>query len=171
MIFPKDAKEISLFSIMFNANGFFSVRSNFFVFGFKLSIFFGILIWFFTEKRWYRYALLSSVIILANQLFNMLWTEGDILDEFELSQSGFFLSSVLILLLLISHAANNQEKIKDWLANRYSLVETKLKEKYSVRDNKIIESRKKIEATKTKLTDLEQLKIELEEELRAIESG
>ncbi len=162
MIFPKDAKEISLFSFIFSANGFSSVRTNFFIIGFKLSIFLGILIWFFTEKRWYRYTLLSSIILLSNQLCNMLWIEGDILDEFELRESGVFLFSVLLGLILISHAAHNQTMIRSFMYNRYKDIEESVANRFKNRENYIDTKRREFNTSKTNLDELKKIREQLE---------
>lgn len=123
LLYPMNTDSLTILFFNLDANGFPDARTNLFMISFKFSWLCGILMWFFTEKRWYRYSLLSSIILLTNQLYNLLWTKTDNLDEFELNQSGPFLLVVLLGLILLANATKTQEKVNLFLRNTYIKIE------------------------------------------------
>ncbi len=162
-LFPRDTDSLHVLFFKLNANGFLDARTYLFMIVYKVGLLSSILIWFFTEKRWYKYALLSSVILIANQLYNLFWSESKQLDEFELQESGVFLFSVLLGLILISHAAHNQAKIRAFMYNRYKNVEESVANRFKTKQDYIDTKREEFNTSKTNLDELNKMKEQLEQ--------
>jgi hypothetical protein len=169
-LFPSNEESIKFLFFEIKSTGFGDIQNKLYHIFQRSSFIIPLLIWYFYEKKWYKVAILSPIIIYSAQLYNILILDTSELDEIEVFQTLHFIIPLLLVLLLLAKANDNQHIIKYWLANQYNVVETKLKEKYLERDNKILKSRKKIKAKKSKLTELEQLKIDLELELRNVNS-
>ncbi|NJB36631.1 hypothetical protein [Croceivirga sp. JEA036] len=170
-IIPYASKELNLGFVTIGSYGFFDFNTFHLVVIIKIYGFVAFLIWFLTEKKWWRYAILSPILLLINQFHNcIISTDGqDIIDEFELYQSGPFLLTLLIALLLLAQAADHQERIKAFLRLQYQHIEHAVEQRFG-RQQQNIEEKKRRLATKKDLsqTELAALKKELEQELKKL---
>lgn len=123
--------------------------------------------WFLTEKRWFRYALLSPIVIFSMQLFNAVTNSEMPIDEIEIFQTLYFTVPLFIVLLLLAKAFDNQEKIKVWMNNQYELFEQSIREKFDRKDTVIKNSREKLKNKDLGLDNLKTLKAKLESELNS----
>ncbi|WP_141239656.1 hypothetical protein [Croceivirga radicis] len=134
---------------------------------FKSNLFIIYSIWFLTEKRWWRYAILSPILLLGNQVYNILFTKSKAIDEIEPYQSGPFLLTLLIVLLLLAKVAEDQEKIKQFLQNHYRTIEHMVENRFSKRQQTIEDHKKSVNNKKTlNNEELIELREKLENELR-----
>ena len=164
---PENLSQLDLFFFTIPNFGYDDVGIflNMIVFKFNLLIIYSI--WFLTEKRWWRYAILSPILLVGNQIYNMLFVESDAFDEIELYQSGPFLLTLLIVLLLLAKVADDQEKIKQFLQNQYRTIEHMVENRFSKKQQTIENHRKSVNNKKAlNNEELIALREKLENELR-----
>ncbi|NJB36633.1 hypothetical protein [Croceivirga sp. JEA036] len=170
-IFPYSTKELNLGFTIIGSYGFYNLNIFHLVVIIKIYGCIAFLIWFLTEKKWWRYAILSPILLLVNQFYNSIsyYHEEDIVDEFELYQSGPLLFILLIALLLLGQAADHQERIKAFLKLQYQHIEHAVEQRFGKRQQRIEEKKQRL-ATKKDLSkaELAALKKELEEELKKL---
>ncbi|NJB36630.1 hypothetical protein [Croceivirga sp. JEA036] len=166
---PEGKTSIDILYQTIDSYGFKDLYQFSFVILDKLAILLTYLFWFLTEKKWWRYAILSPILLLANQSFNILFTETNAVDEIELYQSSPFLLTLLIALLLLAQAADHQERIKAFLRLQYQHIEHAVEQRFG-RQQQNIEAKKQRLATKKDLSkeELAALKKELEQELKKL---
>ncbi len=92
----------------------------------------------------------------------MLWIKGDIIDEFELRESGLFLFSVLLGLILISHAAHNQARIRFCMFNSYKDIERSVANRFKTKQHYIDAKREEFNTANNDLQELTKIKNQLE---------
>ncbi|OQD42429.1 hypothetical protein BUL40_09885 [Croceivirga radicis] len=164
---PENLSQLDLVIFTISSYGYNDVGIflNMIVFKFNLLIIYSI--WFLTEKRWWRYAILSPILLIGNQIYNILFVESDTVDEIELYQSGPFLLTLLIVLLLLAKVADDQEKIKKFLQNQYKNIEQMVENRFSKKQQAIEDHRKSVNNKKALNNDeLIALREKLENELR-----
>ncbi|OQD42428.1 hypothetical protein BUL40_09880 [Croceivirga radicis] len=167
LLVPKNLGQLDLVIFTIPSYGYSEVSMflNTIVFKFNLLIIYSI--WFLTEKRWWRYAIISPILLLGNQIYNMLFVESDAIDEIELYQSGPFLLTLLIVLLLLAKVADDQEKIKQFLQNQYITIEHMVENRFSKKQQTIEDHRKSVDNKKAlNNEELIALRKKLENELR-----
>lgn len=165
---PEDTKQIDLFLFEVNSNGFYSANHFIYHIVIKFSMLLCFLIWFLTEKRWWRYAILSSIIVVSNQVFNILFRPESVsLDEFELYQSGPYLLLLALFLILLVKLIDNQEKIKQVLEDKYNQMEQLIEQRLERRQKQIEENKNKIASNSLKTDELKKIREELEKELKS----
>ncbi|TKD60924.1 hypothetical protein [Flavobacterium sp. ASW18X] len=170
-LFSYTSKELNLGFVTISSYGFQNFNTFNLVAFIKIYGIIAFLIWFFTEKKWWRYAILSPILLLVNQFYNCIISNGedDIIDEFELYQSGPFLLTLLIALLLLAQAADHQERIKAFLLLQYQHIEHAVEQRFGKQQQNIEEKKQRL-ATKKDLSkaELAALKKELEQELKKL---
>ncbi|TKD60923.1 hypothetical protein FBT53_11715 [Flavobacterium sp. ASW18X] len=168
---PKGIDTYNLILFRIESYGFVDAAQLVYITSNKVSLVIYFLVWFILENRWWRYAILSPLLLLTNQIFNIFQTNsssGEI-DEIELYQSGPFLLVILIVLLLLAQAADHQERIKAFLRLQYQNIEHAVEQRFG-RQQQNIEEKKRRLATKKDLSkaELAALKKELEQELKKL---
>ncbi|TKD60925.1 hypothetical protein [Flavobacterium sp. ASW18X] len=170
-VIPYKSKELNLGFITIGSYGFYDFSTFHLAVIIKIYGFIAFLTWFFSEKKWWRYAILSPILLLVNQFYNCIISdsEEDIVDEFELYQSGPFLLAILIVLLLLAQAADHQEQIRAFLKLQYQNIEHAVEQRFGKQQQNIEEKKQRL-ATKKDLSkaELAALKKELEEELEKL---
>ncbi|MEM7487323.1 MAG: hypothetical protein AAF348_19110 [Bacteroidota bacterium] len=74
----------------------------------KIAYLLPLLLWFFMEKSWWRYALLSPIIAYLFQVASILDPNQFYMDEIELYKAAYLLAILAILLVVLSKAAYKQ---------------------------------------------------------------
>ncbi|NJB36632.1 hypothetical protein [Croceivirga sp. JEA036] len=169
ILIPKGTTSIDILYLTIDSYGFIDIHQFSFVILRKIAIISAFLIWFFTEKQWWRYAILAPILVTGNQIINVFNTTSEFMDEIELYQSGPFLLAILIVLLLLAQAADHQERIKAFLRLQYQHIEHAVEQRFG-RQQQNIEEKKRRLATKKDLSkaELAALKKELEQELKKL---
>ena len=161
-------KSFLIFSFKITANGFDNLKSLYYIVLNKFSLFLVFLIWFILEKKWWRYAILSPLILLGNQLINLLFFPHLVFDEFEISQSGNYLIVLALVLIGLAMIFDNQQRIETVIQQRYGQLEKSVNEKFSSREKRIEENKQRILSKRLDDEELNKIKKELEEELRKL---
>ena len=165
-LFPEGTSSLDLYFFELKDYGFLDASSVLYTTLQKICFMFPLLIFFLIEKKWWKYALLSPIILYANQIFNIFDKSAPVLDEFELSQSGPFLLVLAVFLVLLSKAVDNQYQIKSFFESIYNQVEEKVSKRFENRQSYIEEKRSQLNQSLSELMELEKLKTELEQELQ-----
>lgn len=166
LFYPNDTDSLDFLFFKIGKNGFLDARTHLFIIVSKLSLLFSLIVWFLVEKKWYKYGLFSSIILLTNQLYNVMYTISS-LDEFELSQSGPILLVTLLGLIFLGNAAKAQERVSTFFNKIYIQLEKKIQTRYQERENYIQAKREKLDQFKiADIKGLENLKQQLEKELK-----
>lgn len=165
-LYPNNTQTLNVLFFTISSNGFLDANFALYVYLHKMCILIPITIFFFLIKKWWRYALLSPIIIYSAQLYNIIFVESSTLDEIEISQTAKFTLPLLFGLIVLAKLNDNQEKISTWLENQYSLVEDSVKAKFTKRETLIVSKRNQISKSKLAIKDLEKIKEELEIELK-----
>ena len=82
------------------------------------------IIWFITSQDWWRYAILSPIILLVYQLWEVIESSNMYVDEASFFKALPLIVMVVILLLVISKAVNYQSKILD----TYDIISAEIEE-------------------------------------------
>jgi|GEM_PF-6666140 len=167
---PKGRESLDFIFIRIGTFGFASVDDFLWLFSTKLLFLLIVLIWFFTERKWWKYALLSPIFITAYQLRTILFTESEFIDEIEVFQALPFLGLVLIVLLALSKNAREQYLFQAIYQKTYARFEEKHQAKWCKKQEVITQVKAKLETLKTAphkkdMEELLELKRQLEQKL------
>lgn len=146
---PDGALGYDLYVFCIESYGFPHVSIFIWYLGIKLSSLIILFIWFSTSKDWWRYALLSPLIIFTYQLWESTLNNdpNSTLDELVYIKALPTILLVVLALFIISRAVKYQSKILDVYENVTNEIETLLRELDS--------SNSLIEDTKTKFAELQ----------------
>ena len=136
----------------------------------KLVILTPLSIWFLKEKKWWKYALISPILITVYQIRTVFVSKTEVLDEYEIFQAFPLLGLVLIVLLALSKNAQEQYLFQAIYQKTYARFELKQLVKQQKRQEEIEQSKAKLEALKMEpnnkdMEELLELKRQLEEKL------
>lgn len=148
--------------------GFVDANMALYSITYKICLLTPLLIYFFIEKRWWKYAFLSPMFLYINQFLNIFDPSITVLDELELAQSAPLLGMLAIFLILLAKASENQKRIKRFFDLIYNQVEEKVSKRFEARQHYIEEKRNKLKQSLEELVELEKLKSELEKELKKV---
>ncbi|WP_430908837.1 hypothetical protein [Maribacter sp. 2-571] len=120
-VLPKNLKEYQFLFWTIHDHGF----KNVYVFVWytsQLLCFLGVLlIWFLTETRWWRYAILSPFVLVVYRLWEVFFnTSSSVVDESEYLRAAPFVLFILLILILLSRLVRVKYQIldiHDWLEN------------------------------------------------------
>ncbi len=127
--------------------------------------------WFLLEKNWWKYALLSPILITIYQLHTILFTNSEDIDVYEIIQALPLLGIVLIILLALSKNAKDVYLFKAIYQKSYSKLERVVKKRHHQKLQDLEEAKQELadyqsNTSKGKLEDLQGLKERLEKALR-----
>lgn len=165
-LFPEGTSTLNLYFFQFQDFGFVDANTALYTLLQKGCFALPLLVFFLIEKKWWKYALLSPLILYANQIFNIFDSKATVVDELELTQSGPYLVILAIFLVFLSKAVENQHQIKSFIEAIYIKVEVKVARRFEGRQHYIEEQREKLNRSLSELVELEKLKAELEQELQ-----
>jgi len=135
-----------------------------------------LLIFFFTLKQWWRYALLFPILLVVYQIKSIFDDSTQYIDEHEIITALPWLLTVLILLVFLSRAAYFQSKIAAIYQSTYQRIETAIKNRVAGDEKRMVtESEEKFNELKKgnaqSLKELEELKRTLSNALRKSDSS
>lgn len=163
-LLPEGANKIEFLIFEIESLGFSDASTFFYVFCNKTCVLLCLTIWFFLEKRWWRFAILSPILLVSNQVYN-LFAETNSLDEFELYQSGPYLLGLAVILIVLAKIADNQKCILDLIEKKYVEIEQLTEKKWSKRQVQIEEEKARLKSKTMKTEELIALRKKLEREL------
>ena len=143
----KQTLEFSFFTM--GSFGFASIDTFLWVLGFKISSSLVTTFWFFKEKRWWRYALLSPILVSFHQIRLTLTPNEVFLDEFEFLKALPLFALVVFVLVLLSKNAKDQYYFRALYAEAVLSKERLATRKYSKRSDRIKEIKEKIQYLKS----------------------
>ncbi|MBD0849415.1 hypothetical protein [Maribacter arenosus] len=109
--FPENTKKFELFWFTIDSYGFHDVSLFIWFVGSKICILIPTIIWFITSHNWWRFAILSPIILTVYQLWEAV--QSTRIDEIWFSQALPLIIIIIAFLLLISKTINYQSKILD----------------------------------------------------------
>lgn len=112
---PDGTNTIDFFLFKVHANEFPDANSAFYLYIQKICFLVPCLIYFIMERKWYRFVLLSPIVIYSAQLFNAVFIAVDYMDEIEFIQTLKFTIPLFIMLIGLAKVNEYQEKIQLWL--------------------------------------------------------
>lgn len=150
--------------------GFVTVGTFFWTFSFKAILLVAVVLWFFSTTSWWKYALLSPILITVYQIRTIFISENYLMDEYEIFHALPLLGLVLIVLLALSKNAQEQYLFQAIYQKTYSRLEEKQLVKQQQKQEAIAKAKTKLEALKKEphkkdMEELLELKRHLEEKL------
>jgi len=170
-IVPLNENKIINFSLFeIDAHGFETIELLLWAISLKTVILIPMILWFLTEKKWWKYALLSPILLTIYQLRNILFVDSEYFDEFEILQALPLLGLVLIVLLALSKNAKEQYLFQAIYQKTYARFEQKALAKHRKKEEALAQAKAKLKALKTDpnkkdLAELLELKRQLEQKL------
>ncbi len=108
IIIPDTLIQMDLGFITIGSFGFPDFLSFMWTFGAKLGLLIPLLVWFFMERQWWKYALLSPILVTIYQIRSIFNTETHIMDQYEILQALPLLTLIGLLLISLSKNAKDQ---------------------------------------------------------------
>ncbi|GMN05307.1 hypothetical protein MTsPCn5_06950 [Croceitalea sp. MTPC5] len=169
-LIPDDLNVFFIGDIKIDSFLYRSFQVLFYLLGIKLSMLLLLLTWYFTEKKWWKYALLSPILITIYQLSTFFNTETDILDEYEIIRGFPFLVLIAVLLVALSKNAKDQYVVQSVYRKTSSQIEKLLEQRNQEHVNAILDTKRRLTDLKEQkatahINDLMEIKKQLEHEL------
>jgi len=157
-------------------HGFQNIRTFLWVLNYKVSLLTVILVCYFTQKQWWRYALLFPILLFIYEIRNVLNPDIDFMFEHELFEAFPLLMGVLLLLIFLSRAAYFQSKAAAIYQSTYQKIEAAVKNRMVGNEKRMVaDSEEKFNELKNgnaqSLKELEELKRTLSNALRKSDSS
>jgi len=168
---PEKEKILQIGVLTIYDHGFTDVHTFMWYMNLKICIILPLIVWFITCPYWWRYAILSPIVLFAHQLWEGFQDETISVDESQYFYSLPFILFLLLGLFFIFRTVKYQSKIMDTYDDVSNQIENLLAES-KVTDNslkeselKFIELKKNIteENARIRLKSLVKLKNDLEE--------
>ena len=112
-LIPEDVLVFKYKWITIQNYGFPDARLFVWYVGQKLAVILTLLIWFITSDRWWRYAILSPIVLFTFQLWRGVQEDVRFIEETEYVQSLPIISIFVLSLILLSQVVKYQSKILD----------------------------------------------------------
>ena len=112
-LIPKGVQEYALFGIVLGTKGFADVNVYVWYVSLKICILIPLCIWFVTSNQWWRYAILSPIILFAYQLWGAYQNETLEVDNYEYIKALPVILLLVVVLLVISKGIKYQAKTAD----------------------------------------------------------
>ena len=150
--------------------GFVTVGTFFWTLSFKAILLFAVVLWFFSTRSWWRYALLSPILITVYQIRTIFISDNYVMDEYEILHALPLLGLVLIVLLALSKNAQEQYLFQAIYEKTYTRIEQTQRAKQQKKEDELAQAKAKLEKLKTiphkkDMEELLVLKRQLEEKL------
>lgn len=102
---PKYTNSILIWVVRISDYGFKDAATALYHINHKIVILTSLLVWYLIEKRWWRYALISPLIIYSYQIINVLDARQRVTDEYEIWESFPVLVLIALFLAALSKSA------------------------------------------------------------------
>jgi len=174
---PEGLTEYNVLGVKILAHGFNDVNIFVWYVLSKICVLIPLIIWFITAQNWWRYAILSPIIIYSYQLWEGIKDTGTKADEIEYVLAFPYLFVVLIALIVLTHLIKYQSRMAmlyeqliielESLISKINDTEIRLSKKQVLLDNLKKNTKNRYEAEE-RLKELQKLREEL---IREINSG
>lgn len=122
---PENVKEYEVLWFTLDSQGFVDVHTFYWFVCLKLGSLLPMVIWFFTSKNWWRYAILSPIVLIFYQLLEGIAPQK-ITDEISFFQALPIIFAVVCFLGWIAHMVRHKTKILELYDNITSEIEDML---------------------------------------------
>ena len=112
-LIPSDVQYLNLGFVNITNNGFYGVSDNIWFCAHKICSIIPLIIWFVTSSSWWRYALISPIIVFSYQLYAVMFETSSSLDETEYIEALPFVIVLVLALVFLSKLIKYQSKIMD----------------------------------------------------------
>lgn len=109
----QETARYEIFGYSISSHGFNDFSTFVWFICIKLGLLFPCIVWFFTSSNWWRYAVLSPIILTVYQLWEVLQSTGYEVDEVSLIYSLPAITIIAILLIFISKKIRYSNRIKE----------------------------------------------------------
>jgi len=113
---PEEVKELNLLWFTIDSHGFYDVHTFFWFVGSKLGLLLPLILWFLTAKDWWRYAILSSIVLTLYQLFEA-FQSAEYADEISFYKAFPLIVVIIGLLIWAAHIIRARTKILELYEN------------------------------------------------------
>jgi len=174
ILVPPEVQTYTLFGINIGTHGFQDVNIFVWYVGLKICIIIPLCIWFITCGQWWRYAIISPIVLFTYQLWGAYQNVSKEVDNYEYLSALPTIFFLVVLLIFISNKIKYKARVIDIyegisneieiLLNRLNIEESNiLKDKYGFRrfDQRTISNEK----SKIYMNNLIKMKKELLEHL------
>jgi hypothetical protein len=112
-LIPSDVQYLNIGFVNITNNGFYGVSDNIWFCAHKICSTIPLILWFATSTEWWRYALLSPILVFSYQLYAVLFESSSLLDETEYIEALPFVIILVLVLVFLSKLIKYQSKIMD----------------------------------------------------------
>jgi len=169
--FPFDDDSFHFMGFEISDHGFQSTRTFLWILSHKLSMLTVVSVCYFTQMKWWRYALLFPILLFIYEVRNVLNPDTEFMLEHEIMEAFPLLFGVLLLLVFLSRAAYFQSKAAAIYQSTYQRIEAAVKNRMVGNEKRMVaDSEEKFTELKKgnaqSLKELEELKRTLSNALR-----
>ena len=175
-LIPIGLNSIEIAGFTLTSHGFFDVRSFIYYFNVKFLIISLLSIWFLSTIHWWRYAILSGIILNTHQLWEGFQEDLLLIDEVEYFYSLPYIAVLIAVLVIVSKSIKYYSKIIylyegicleiEQIISHSNMLATELKVQ-TKEFNKLKRIIEKRGVTTKRLEDLKKLREELIREINA----
>ncbi|BFP43027.1 hypothetical protein FGF1_38720 [Flavobacteriaceae bacterium GF1] len=134
--------------ISLKSYGFMDVELFLWVFGFKITLLVLIMLWFILERKWWKYALFSPILVMVHQIRLILKPDEYYFDEYEFLNALPIFGLVILLLMALSKNARDQYRFKVIYHEATQRVEKYLSGKHDQSTKRIKEAQERLDKLK-----------------------
>lgn len=166
---PDTIQEVDFLGFTISAYSFISLPAFLYIFSLKLLLVSTLILLLFNIKRWWRYSFLIPISLTIFQIYSIVFSDSEGLDEHEIFQALPLLFLVFILLLFLSRSAYYNSQLKRLYHNTVSQMEQNKEHLLGDKFNYFQQRWKNVTNSNYKkgngLSELNDLKRELERQL------
>ena len=118
-------KQLDVFGYIITPHGFESIPNFLWVLSYKLLLLTALATLFLQIKVWWKYVFVLPILITTYQINTVIFSDSEVMDEYEITQALPLLLLVLILLLFLSRSAYYNAKLKSLYKKTFSQIEKK----------------------------------------------
>ncbi|KPM33324.1 Hypothetical protein I595_227 [Croceitalea dokdonensis DOKDO 023] len=135
------------------------LRLTVWIYGLKICLLLVLVFWFFSVNKWWKYALLSPILITIFQIRNLLNPNQDVFDEYEIIEALPLLTFLALLLIVLSKTAKDKYIFRAIFDQTVMLIERKAQRKNQKEMQRIEKAKEELHHLKRtgKETDLKKL--------------
>lgn len=109
---PNTIQKMDFLGFIITSNEFTSAPHFLWILSFKVLLIINLLVLFFRLRPWWRYSFLFPVLLTVFQIKNVVFSESEVMDEYEVFDALPLLLVVLVLLVYLSKSAYYQSRLK-----------------------------------------------------------